>query len=313
MSQSARLFDRSVSRTWRYPVLGMPGIWLVIIATGACEVVWAKAVGVTFTITFISWLLAAVVMAFAVPYRVSGRSVTIADGLEVIAICSVFTHAGCVLTYLAARTNRPLVDAAYAAADAQFGFSWPAWQAAVVGHPFVEGVLHCCYTAMWPQLAGVVLLAFMGYGTRAREFIWTAIVALGLTTLIAGWFPAEGAPAFFGINLAGRDYQDILELRGTAPVTFALDHLTGIVTFPSYHAALAVAYIRVYRKFGWWTWAAIIVNAMMTISALASGGHYLVDLLGGIIVAVMAIGATRWAMRYSFRTPRASDLGSSSA
>jgi hypothetical protein len=292
-------------------VLGMPGIWLVIIATGACEVVWAKAVGVTFTITFISWLLAAVVMAFAVPYRVSGRSVTIADGLEVIAISSMFTHAGYVLTYLAARTNRPLADAAYAAADADFGFSWPVWHAAVVSHPLVEKVLSFCYSATWPQVLGVVLLAFMGYGARAREFIWTAIVSLGLTTLIGGWFPAESAPAFFGINLGGRDYHDILELRGTAPATFALDHLAGIVSFPSYHAVLAVTFIWALRKFGWWTWAAIFLNATMVISALTSGGHYLVDLLAGVAVAVAAVAGARWAVRGSLRASSVSSLGSS--
>ncbi len=258
-------------------------------------------------------IVVTILLAFAIPYRASGRSRSIADGLEAVAIWSAFTTVGGVLTHLAMRTHRPLTDASFAQADARLGFSWLAWQAAVMSHQFLATVLHLCSATLAPQLLATVLLGFLGHGERVREFLWAAILSIDVTTIIAGLLPAASAPALFGVDPGVARYQDTLILRGDAPATFTLHHLTGLVSFPSYHAVLAVMLVRAFRGYGWITGAAVAMNIAVIISALVPGGHYLVDLIAGVAVAIVAIIVTRWGMPGSLRARSVSGPGSQSA
>jgi membrane-associated phospholipid phosphatase len=69
-----------------------------------------------------------------------------------------------------------------------------------------------------------------------------------------------------------------------------VDHssFTGLITFPSYHAAAAVI-------FSWalWPtrlrWPLLVVNVLMTASAIIVGSHYLIDIIAGCVVAAIAI------------------------
>ena len=69
--------------------------------------------------------------------------------------------------------------------------------------------------------------------------------------------------------------------------------LGGIVTFPSFHAASAVL-------FGWALWAvrwlrplALLINGAMLAATPLNGGHYFIDLIAGVAIAVLAIVAAR--------------------
>jgi hypothetical protein len=297
MSQSVELRDRSILRTWRHPAIGLPGIWTVIAVVGLVDAVWCVAVDATFTGVVPCVAILAVFMMTAAVYRASGRSIAIADGVEAIAIWFAFAGVGGVLSYLAMRSGRPFVDAFYAAADAKLGFVWSQWYAQVGRHPLVGLVLALCYDSLMPQAGMVAMLGFFGYGARVREFFWVAALSMGVTILIAGLFPAGSAPVFFGVGPQPGYYLDTLALRSDVPVTFALSHMNGIVSFPSYHAALALAYVWALRNFGLLTWAAIALNIVMVISTLVPGGHYLVDPIAGVAMAAAAIMITRHLLR----------------
>ena len=73
----------------------------------------------------------------------------------------------------------------------------------------------------------------------------------------------------------------------------ALLGLGGIVTFPSFHAASAALYT-------WALWAVrglrpivIVVNGVMLAATPLNGGHYFIDLIAGVTIAVAAIVAAR--------------------
>jgi hypothetical protein len=298
--------DRRLSRI-------MAAVPIVIVATATIEVPRCRMAAVMFIAIGSCVIVVTILLAFAIPYRASGRSRSIADGLEAVAIWSAFTTVGGVLTHLAMRTHRPLTDASFAQADARLGFSWLAWQAAVMSHQFLATVLHLCSATLAPQLLATVLLGFLGHGERVREFLWAAILSIDVTTIIAGLLPAASAPALFGVDPGVARYQDTLILRGDAPATFTLHHLTGLVSFPSYHAVLAVMLVRAFRGYGWITGAAVAMNIAVIISALVPGGHYLVDLIAGVAVAIVAIIVTRWGMPGSLRARSVSGPGSQSA
>jgi membrane-associated phospholipid phosphatase len=71
--------------------------------------------------------------------------------------------------------------------------------------------------------------------------------------------------------------------------------------------------VRAFRGYGWVTGAAVAMNIAVIISALVPGGHYLVDLIAGVAVAIVAIIVTRWGMPGSLRARSVSGPGSQSA
>ena len=108
--------DRRLSRI-------MAAVPIVIVATATIEVPRCRMAAVMFIAIGSCVIVVTILLAFAIPYRASGRSRSIADGLEAVAIWSAFTTVGGVLTHLAMRTHRPLTDASFAQADARLGFS----------------------------------------------------------------------------------------------------------------------------------------------------------------------------------------------
>ncbi len=98
-------------------------------------------------------------------------------------------------------------------------------------------------------------------------------------------------------NLDAQAYLD--QVRDLAPVRdgvlrhLDLFGLAGIVTFPSFHAASALLY-------GWALWPvrwirpfAVFANVAMLAATPIAGGHYFVDLLAGLAVALAAIVVAR--------------------
>ena len=69
--------------------------------------------------------------------------------------------------------------------------------------------------------------------------------------------------------------------------------LKAIVTFPSFHAAMAVLLTYPYRKFTAAFPLVIFWNGLMLVSVPKHGSHYFVDVLAGAAVAVLSIYLVR--------------------
>jgi membrane-associated phospholipid phosphatase len=87
---------------------------------------------------------------------------------------------------------------------------------------------------------------------------------------------------------------DILALREGSLRHLELFELAGIVSFPSFHAASAVLYL-------WALWpvrglgtASAVLNVLMLISTPVIGAHYVIDVIGGIALAVVSIRAAAY-------------------
>jgi membrane-associated phospholipid phosphatase len=66
------------------------------------------------------------------------------------------------------------------------------------------------------------------------------------------------------------------------------------VSFPSYHAVAAVLLSWAAWPIKKLRWPILLLNLCMSFSALIIGAHYLVDLIGGAVIAVVSIAlATR--------------------
>jgi len=175
---------------------------------------------------------------------------------------------------VAALTPFPLFDGALSAADHALGFDWSAWTAAIERHPAVQHVLDASYNAMLPELVGAVL--YLGFCREARSLLTSLIVAGLITVCVSGLVPAIG-------NLPNAPHVPALLALRAGKVLDGFPQ--GLVSFPSYHAAVAILLTIALRRHAWLFRVACVINGLMVISTLSTGGHYLVDVLAGAGVA----------------------------
>jgi hypothetical protein len=129
----------------------------------------------------------------------------------------------------------------------------------------------------------------MLFASQQEARAWRLLCAWGLalvvSMLVFMCLPALGSPPVF------LNYLDILTgARDGSLRVVGLEMLTGIITFPSFHAAAAV-------MLGWGFLHVRIIGPLMVVwnvfmflsAAIAS--HYLVDLIAGGIIAYAAIRA----------------------
>jgi membrane-associated phospholipid phosphatase len=200
-------------------------------------------------------------------------------------------------TDLAIRTAAPLADTALITADRALGFDWSVWTARIDAHPAARLFLAVVYVSILPQLLGsFVYFAFIGRVRRSRELAVITLVALIPTAAALLVAPALGPFVDFGMPDRAVYLASLQSLRAGALV-HTVGPGDGMVCFPSFHTVWALALIYVHRGNGWITAVIATLNAVLIISVLSEGGHYLVDLLAGIVVAMAAISVTRWTMR----------------
>jgi membrane-associated phospholipid phosphatase len=73
--------------------------------------------------------------------------------------------------------------------------------------------------------------------------------------------------------------------------------LGGIVTFPSFHAASAVLYAWALWPVRWMRPIVVLAFTAMLAATPINGGHYLIDIIAGTAIAILAIAAARRAGR----------------
>lgn len=231
---------------------------------------------------------------------------------KIVAMCvglqqmTLFSAAGAILSYMVAAQGGAFWDARIAGWDHALGLDWIAYLDWLNRHALFAGLLKLAYMTIIPQMA--MLIIVLGLGDRLaalRTAILGAMIA-GLTViLLSGVMPAVAAYAHFGLHPA--DYpnlrpaaslvhmRDLLALRSGELRVLSIDKLEGIITFPSYHAALAIV-------FGWGflkapqapaRWAGVGFAALTLAATPIDGGHYFSDVLAGCAIAALSLLSAR--------------------
>lgn len=296
-----------VSRLSRVRALAAPhpALWAMTLAILAADAAWLAGspialdpVGVAATATVFAGLFAgAAFWALWVPVP------TLFAMALASAFLVAFTSAVGVLHYGAASLALPLVDARLAAAEAALGFDWRAHLAFLKAHPALAEGLALAYHSSPLQVALVVIMLAASYRFArlwafARMFAITLLIAVAISAVA----PAAGAYAYYApdvsadalTRLGGVWHLDHLAvLRGGSAGTIPLEAMRGLVTFPSFHACLAVitawalAPVRVLGPL------AGLLNAAVVVATIGAGGHYLPDVLAGTLLGLAAVAAHR--------------------
>ncbi|WP_128971365.1 phosphatase PAP2 family protein [Bradyrhizobium tropiciagri] len=207
-----------------------------------------------------------------------------------------FTNVAIVLSYLAAARRFALVDNTLAAMDAAVSFNWLALFAWLkIEHPTVGWTLDLIYDTMITQVfILLIVLCSTKRLLQARTFSWLFAVTLLIVIPISMVLPAEGAWAHYGVaHLTSAYYlPDFYAIRSGSMHVIDLDKATGIIQFPSFHAALALILILSSRGTVLFP-VYLPLNVLMIISALTAGGHYLMDVAFGLATVPAAVLALR--------------------
>lgn len=237
-------------------------------------------------------------------YRTFRGETRLADALDCMGQVVAFMIAGVLLSYLVATLSFREQDAFFHALDRSLGLDWLAYLKAVNATPGLGTVLGLAYASILPQIVVlVIVLAFSGRGEAARAMVLAMMLAALLSIAISALVPAVAM--FVHLGLTPADYPnlnpgaafvhmaDIKALRSGAPLTVDLSKAEGIITFPSYHAAIALLMLLAGWAHPWLRWPFLVLNLLMIASTPIDGGHYFVDVFAGLAIAAACYLAAR--------------------
>lgn len=227
--------------------------------------------------------------------------------LQAFALLSAFSLLSTLVTAVLAVGDRPYVDDILAALDQLLlpGFDWPATMRALAAYPRVELALGYIYTSLnWQPMALFVAIALFGSERLLSRFMTASALSALICVLPFHWLPAVGAYVHFGITsdqVASLPVQvswscpaSLAALRSGATQVLGVGAMVGIVTVPSFHASAAVLFGWAFSRLPRVRWFFVPLNVAMWVSAVPTGGHYVIDLVAGSAAAVLAIIASGW-------------------
>lgn len=229
----------------------------------------------------------------------------------------LFSALGSILSYLLARNGGGLWDSTFSAWDRAMGLDWLGFVRMVDQHGWLVSALRLAYASLIPQI--IVLVLVLGFTNRLeklRAVMLGAILCGTICVLASPFFPAVSNYVHLGLTAA--DFRhvdpwagyihlaDFNGLRDGTMTVLDLAKMQGIITFPSYHAGLSAVTL-----WGFWTsgvrWLKMTgpIVALGTIVATPiDGGHYFVDVVAGIAIAIVSIMVACRAVRWAPAWPR---------
>ncbi|MFA7305158.1 MAG: phosphatase PAP2 family protein [Hyphomicrobium sp.] len=203
----------------------------------------------------------------------------------------------------------PLQDAALAEIDRRMGIDWIAMAFWFRDNPELSRVLCHVYASNLWQPVALLLALTAADPERLRLMITASAITLAITMFGFFLIPAMGpywyfhfTPADFpdAINVMPWEQPKLIEgLRtGSREMVFS-----GIVEFPSYHAASALLFAIAWRGVPVIGVFGILLNIVMFVSTVPVGGHYIIDLCAGAAVALLSLSLAKRYYRATDRIP----------
>lgn len=216
--------------------------------------------------------------------------------VEYFALSIAVSTSICALSYLSLASSQSLLDERLMAMDRALGFDWLAGYNFVQSHPALSTVLGFAYDSLIYQgLYFGLLLGLMNDRARLKQMFWLVLVSGSLACLGAFLLPALGPSKLFNIQTDTGFVPVMEQLLSGRDMSYSLSGMTGVISFPSFHTSMALAYIWAFRKTGAIGWAATGLNLVMLCAVPWFGGHYLVDMIAGAANMLVSLAAVKTA------------------
>jgi PAP2 superfamily len=265
-------------------------VWLVVISSiVAIALTVGLRVNVTASGTFvIDWVLAALLLASRIWWDRSGHH-KVADAAGTVAVASLGAMACGAIAMLELRLNFPIADAMLHRVDLALGMDGVRVATIVAQHrDALIPILALVYNNTLQLFFGSLILLSL---TKDRVEAWRAafifIGTLLTTCAVAAFIPATGlinwAPPSVLTFLPQAFMSHFEEFYYGVHPLLRLQVIDGVITFPSFHAVVGFLVFSMWRKRTVTLVAAAIWLAVELLSTV-TGGHYVIDLIGGFVV-----------------------------
>jgi membrane-associated phospholipid phosphatase len=208
-----------------------------------------------------------------------------------------------VLVQIAGRSPRPLMDAALSAVDGHMHLKTVSVVHLVELIPGLPIFFQISYDLILPfMLAALFVPPLMGRAIESRRYLAAVTFAAILTAILFALWPAVGpwtAQAIRPTKSQVGVTSYLLRLKSKAPVDID-ERDAAIVSFPSFHVVLAILSATALGSFRRLRTGAWMLAALIGVSTVATGWHYGIDLVGGVLVAAASVVVARWATRGSY-------------
>jgi membrane-associated phospholipid phosphatase len=276
--------------------------WLLIAGTIAVVLAWLPFAPFSLAVSGIVGPAAGTLglLAGAWIYTMKRPDAGLAAALVHAAQMAAFTAFGSILSYLIAAQGLPFWDAALHRADLALGLDWRAYLGFVNDRPLLGLVYTAAYQSLIPQMLVLILVLSLSGRLRDVRVMMCAAILTGLATVIgSGLMPAMAM--FVHLGLTPADFPnlqpaaafvhvaDMTALRSGAMTVLDISTAEGIVTFPSYHAALGLILLIAGWSHPWLRWPFFVVNVLLIAATPIDGGHYFVDVACGLALAALAV------------------------
>jgi membrane-associated phospholipid phosphatase len=196
-----------------------------------------------------------------------------------LAVCLAYTCQAS--TYLMAITGRPFQTDLLRRVDAMAGFSWPVWKSWVSAHSIVQGLFAFVYGLYFPATAFTVGALALHTRDGAVRFLRAFAVAFSVSALGLLLLPSLTNDPHATSNAVR------LALRSGTFQQLDMSATVGLIAMPSMHAALGVLVPAALWPAGRFRPLLCLYGIAMVVASISEGGHNLVDVLVGALMALI--------------------------
>ncbi len=205
--------------------------------------------------------------------------------------------------YMAARQDVPMNDAWLARFDQAMGIEVPMVRGAMGHYPALSAFMLWIYLTLIPLMTvAAILPPLVNRMDLSKGFVIGCIVAATISLPIFACVQAVGPWEYYGfeppIASLGQKAGMLQTLKTDTTFVIDVNNRDGLITFPSFHVVLTVLAAAALWPMRWLRWPVVIWAALIVVSTVATGIHYAIDVVGGLLVAGLAYAAGRAYLRW---------------
>jgi hypothetical protein len=197
--------------------------------------------------------------------------------------------------YLAARSSAPFYDAALASWDRWLGLQTPQVLDWIEQYPRLDRFLWISYLSLNLLMAAVlVTMAVTGRLMPAQVFVLSCVIAALISFPLLSVFPAEGPWTYYGYDRLPPGRMEVMNALKTQPnPVLDLDYKHGLITFPSFHAILAILAAMCLWSYPYVRWLGLVWGGLVVTGTVTGGWHYVIDVVAGFGIAFLSYALAR--------------------
>lgn len=205
------------------------------------------------------------------------------------------------MQYGAIALGRPFIDAWLDRADHWMGVDVASLTTWTAQYGWLVAVLNVAYNSLVPQLlVPLVVLPMTGDREGLWEYLWHLHVSLIVALACLALWPTIYVFTYrqFDPLVAPALVQHVMSqlwaLHAGTFHTLTLQDMQGLISFPSFHTAAALAVTWALRRQPVWLWLPVaVLNVGLVSATVLLGLHYVTDLLGTALMLAASLAMYR--------------------